>query len=103
MLPLVPDLRRAFAECARVLQTGGHMLIFTNFATERMEHLEADRIYGPLGICADNLSVGFFEAASSTPGFGLWSANASTASGESGERKRATLTPLASCFALRAC
>ena len=63
MLPLVPDLRRAFSECARVLRTGGHMLIFTNFATDLMEPFEAERIYGPLGVCADNLSIGYFEAA----------------------------------------
>ena len=63
MLPLVPDLRRAFSECARVLRTGGHMLIFTNFATDLMEPSEAERIYGPLGVRADNLSSDYFEAA----------------------------------------
>ena len=69
MLPLVPDLRRAFSECARVLRTGGHMLIFTNFATHLMEPSEAQRIYGPLGIRADNLSSGYFEAALLDAGF----------------------------------
>ena len=69
MLPVVPDLRRAFSECARVLRTGGHMLIFTNFATDLMEPSEAERIYGPLGVCADNLSSGYFEAAFLDSGF----------------------------------
>ena len=68
-LPLVPDLRRAFSECARVLKTGGHMIIFTNFATDLMEPSEAERIYGPLGVRADNLSIGFFEAALLDSGF----------------------------------
>ena len=63
MLPLVPDLRRAFSECARVLKSGGHMLIFTNFATELMEPSEAERICGPLGVRAENLSKDYFEAA----------------------------------------
>ena len=69
MLPLVPDLRRAFSECARVLRTGGHMLIFTNFATDLMEPSEAERIYGPLGVRANNLSDGYFEAAALDSGF----------------------------------
>ena len=69
MLTLVPDLRRAFSECARVLKTGGHMLIFTNFATDLMEPSEAERLYGPLGVCADNLSQGHFEAAFLDSGF----------------------------------
>ena len=69
MLPLVPDLRRAFSECARVLRTGGHMLIFTNFATHLMEPSEAERIYGPLGVCPDNLSNGYFESAFLDSGF----------------------------------
>ena len=71
MLPLVPDLRRAFSECARVLKTGGHMLIFTNFATDLMEPAEAERVYGPLGVCADNLSKGYFESAFRDSGFQL--------------------------------
>ena len=69
MLPLVPDLRRAFSECARVLKPGGHMLVFTNFATDLMEPSEAERVYGPLGVCADNLSSGYFEAAFLESGF----------------------------------
>ena len=69
MLPLVPDLRRAFSECARVLKTGGHMLIFTNFATDLMEPPEVERLCGPIGVSVDNLSQGYFEAAFSDLGF----------------------------------
>ena len=68
-LPLVPELRRAFSECARVLKTGGHMLIFTNFATDLMEQSEAERLSGPLGVCVDNLSRDYFEAAFHDLGF----------------------------------
>ncbi len=68
-LPLVPDLRRAFSECARVLKVGGHMLIFTNFATDLMEPSEAERICGPLGVCVDNLSRDYFEEAFHGSGF----------------------------------
>lgn len=69
MLTVVPDLRRAFSECARVLKTGGHMLIFTNFVTDLMEPSEFERVCGPLGVCADNLSEGYFEAAFRESGF----------------------------------
>ena len=69
MLTLVPDLRRAFSECARVLKTGGRMLIFTNFVTDLMEPSEFERVCGPLGACADNLSKGYFEAAFRESGF----------------------------------
>ena len=69
MLTLVPDLRRAFSECARVLKAGGHMLIFTNFATDLMEPWEAERMCGPFGACVDNLSQGYFEAAFLDSGF----------------------------------
>ena len=69
MLTVVPDLRRAFSECARVLKPGGHMLIFTNFVTELMEPSEFERVCGPLGVCADNLSKGYFEAAFLDSGF----------------------------------
>ena len=69
MLPLVPELQRAFSECARVLKAGGHMLIFTNFATDLMEPSEAERLCGPLGVCVDNLSRGYFEAAFHDSGF----------------------------------
>lgn len=69
MLTLVPDLRRAFSECARVLKAGGHMLIFTHFATDLMEPPEVERVCGPLGACVNNLSKGYFEAAFLDSGF----------------------------------
>ena len=69
MLPLVPDLRRAFSECARVLKAGGHMLIFTNFATDLMEPSEVERLCGPIGVSVDNLSKDYFEAAFLDSGF----------------------------------
>ena len=68
-LPLVLELRRAFSECARVLKAGGHMLIFTNFATDLMDPSEAERLCAPLGICVDNLSKDYFETAFHDSGF----------------------------------
>lgn len=38
----VASLDKAFAECRRVLRPGGHMLIYHNFATDRLEPREAE-------------------------------------------------------------
>ena len=45
------------------------MFIFTNFATDLMESAAAERVCGPVGVCADNLSKGYFEAAFRDSGF----------------------------------
>ena len=63
MLSLIPDLRKGFSECARVLKDSGHMLAFTVFATKLLESGEAERLYAPLGVVADNMSADFFENA----------------------------------------
>lgn len=41
VLEIVHDLRSALAEVARVLRPGGHVLIYTVFATDRLEPKEA--------------------------------------------------------------
>lgn len=41
VLEIVYDLRSALAEVARVLRVGGHMLVYTVFATDRLEPGEA--------------------------------------------------------------
>jgi 2-polyprenyl-3-methyl-5-hydroxy-6-metoxy-1,4-benzoquinol methylase len=61
MLVHVRDLRGGFQECVRVLKPEGHMLIFTTYATERMESKEAERIYNALGLVAENLSPSYVE------------------------------------------
>jgi ubiquinone/menaquinone biosynthesis C-methylase UbiE len=61
MLVHVQDLQRGFKECSRVLKPDGHMLIFTTYATERMESKEAVRLYDALGIVSANLSASYVE------------------------------------------
>lgn len=57
----VQDLQRGFRECGRVLKPRGHMLIFTTYATGRMEPKEAAHIYGALGIVPENTSPSYVE------------------------------------------
>lgn len=57
----VRDLRRGAGECARVLKEGGHALVLTTFATERMEPREAARVYAALGVVAENMSAAYVE------------------------------------------
>ena len=45
------------------------MLVFSTFATERMEPREADRLYGPLSIVAKNMSCEYLEQAFARAGF----------------------------------
>lgn len=61
MLVHAQDLRRGFRECGRVLKPHGYMLVFTTYATERMEPKEAARIYDALGIMPENTSPSYVE------------------------------------------
>lgn len=63
MLNHVPNLPVAFAECARVLKPGGHMLIYQTFATELLEPQEAARLYPPLVIVPQNMAHSYVEQA----------------------------------------
>jgi SAM-dependent methyltransferase len=65
----VQGLRRGFKECGRVLKPGGHMLVFTTYATERMEPKEAADIYGALGIVPENMSPSYVEGCFAEAGF----------------------------------
>lgn len=69
VLSHVPDLRAGFAECARVLKAGGRMLIYQTYATELLESEEAARLYGPLVIVPQNMSLDFVENAWQAAGF----------------------------------
>jgi 2-polyprenyl-3-methyl-5-hydroxy-6-metoxy-1,4-benzoquinol methylase len=62
MLVHVQDLRRGFKECGRVLKPDGYMVIFTTFATERMEPGEASRLCEALGMVPQNLSPSYVES-----------------------------------------
>src|SRR3712207_4244991 len=50
MLVHVGDLRRGFVECARVLKPGGSAVVFTTYATDRMEPKESARLCDALGL-----------------------------------------------------
>lgn len=68
MLCHVPDLAKAFAECARVLKPRGTMLVYNTFQTELMEPQEALRLYAPLAILAQNMATDYFEDAIASAG-----------------------------------
>jgi ubiquinone/menaquinone biosynthesis C-methylase UbiE len=61
MLNHVPNLRAGLAECARVLKSGGRMLVYQTFATELLEPIEASRLYTSLAVVAENMSAARFE------------------------------------------
>ena len=71
MLVHVRDLRGGFSECWRVLKPHGYMLIFTTYATERMEQKEAARIYDALGIVPDNTAPPYVEGCFADAGLQL--------------------------------
>jgi SAM-dependent methyltransferase len=68
VLEVVPDLQRGVAEAARVLKSGGAAVIYTVFATQRLEPREAAALQ-PLGNVAENLDRARVEAAFDQAGF----------------------------------
>jgi SAM-dependent methyltransferase len=63
-----PSLDEAFAECRRVMRDGGHLLVYHNFATDRLEPPEAARLWWKDAIPA-NQDVERVEAAITRTGF----------------------------------
>lgn len=63
VLEQVSDLRAALDESARVLKRGGHMIVFTVFATELLGPREAHLLSRHLGNVHENLDRGRMEAA----------------------------------------
>jgi ubiquinone/menaquinone biosynthesis C-methylase UbiE len=61
MLVHVQDLQQGLGECGRVLKPNGFMIVFTTYATERMELKEAARLYDALGMVSENLSSSYVE------------------------------------------
>lgn len=57
------DLPRAIAECYRVLQPGGGMLVYQSFATPLLEPVEARRLYDAMGYISEYMTVESFERA----------------------------------------
>jgi ubiquinone/menaquinone biosynthesis C-methylase UbiE len=69
VLEVVPDLERAVGEVARVLKRDGAALIYTVFATPRLEPMEGDAINRPLGNVLRNLDRATVEAVFTRAGF----------------------------------
>ncbi|OGO51723.1 MAG: hypothetical protein A2148_02865 [Chloroflexi bacterium RBG_16_68_14] len=65
----IGSLDNAFAECRRVLRTGGYLLIYHNFATDRLEPGEAEWQWATLGVVPANTNPQHVEAAFVGAGF----------------------------------
>jgi SAM-dependent methyltransferase len=63
VLEVVPELQAGLSEIARVLKPGGSAVIYTVFATPRLEPREAAAVNRPLGIVARNLDRSWVEEA----------------------------------------
>jgi SAM-dependent methyltransferase len=68
VIELVAELEPAIAEVARVLRPGGHSVVYTVFATERLEPKEAALLAQSLAVVPANLVEENVEAAFSRAG-----------------------------------
>lgn len=69
VLEVILDLDRGLAEVARVLKSGGAAVVYTVFATPRLEPREAAALNEPLGNVPRNLDRPTVEAAFERAGF----------------------------------
>jgi SAM-dependent methyltransferase len=69
VLEVIPDLRAGLSELARVLKPGGSAVVYTVFATPRLEPGEAAAVNRPLGNVAQNLERAWVERAFRQEGF----------------------------------
>ena len=69
MFAHVADANRALAECVRVLVPNGLMLFHQVFATDLLEPIEADQVFGHTAAIPQRFSVGGFEEAAEAAGF----------------------------------
>lgn len=69
MLGHVADLDAGLSECRRVLEPGGHMVIFEVFATERLFPAELRELCADTATVPDRLSVTDFESSVASAGF----------------------------------
>jgi len=67
------DLTRGFAECARVLRPGGHMLAYVTCSTERLEPREAAWLFDALAIVPESTDPQVIEARAADAGLRLTS------------------------------
>lgn len=91
----VASLDKAFAECRRVLRSGGHMLIYQNFRTDRLEPREAEWLWATMGVVPDNADPPHVESAFAGAGFqidqcvelsGEWGERAEEETGQAGRQ-----------------
>jgi len=69
VLEVIPDLQAGLSELARVLKPGGAAVIYTVFATPRLEPREAAAVNQPVGNVVQNLERGWVEEAFERAGF----------------------------------
>lgn len=69
VLEVIPDLPAGLSEIARVLKSGGAAVVYTVFATPRLEPREAAAIYNGVGNVPQNLDRAMVEDAFSGAGF----------------------------------
>jgi SAM-dependent methyltransferase len=65
------DLARGFAECARVLRPGGHMLAYVTCATESLEPREGRELFDALAILPTSVEPGAVENRATAAGLTL--------------------------------
>jgi SAM-dependent methyltransferase len=65
------DLVRGFAECARVLRAGGHMLVYVTCATDLLESHERSALFEPLAIVAESTDANALETHATAAGLTL--------------------------------
>jgi SAM-dependent methyltransferase len=71
VIEVVEALEPAIAEVARVLQPGGHLIVFTVFATDRLEPKEAALLAQSLAVVPANLVEAKVDAAFSRAGLAV--------------------------------
>lgn len=71
VLEVIVDLRAGLSEVARVLKPGGAAVVYTVFATPRLEPREAVALNEPLGNVLQNLQRAWVEGAFEQAGFRL--------------------------------
>ena len=69
VLEVIPDLPAGLSETARVLKSGGAAVIYTVYATSRLEPREAAAVNAPLGNVLQNLDRDWVESAFAQAGF----------------------------------
>jgi hypothetical protein len=69
MFAHVEDADVALSECARVLAPSGVMMLHQVFATDQLEPIEAEQVFGHTAAVPERFSVGGFEQAAMSAGF----------------------------------